>query len=483
MPGQMPRIYEGHDEYVFVSYAHADRDVALSIIRALTAEGYRVWYDDGVQKGSKYPDYIANHVYRCSRFIALLSESSKASEWCDQEVHFALNLHKWVLPVYLDEVELDLGLRMRLVTTQAMYWYRYDADIEFLGDLLAVKMLDCCLTNDGKRRRGVKPRSVGAETGRAVASQSTPIQAESKIEPKHEFKPSTGSSPSRVSRAQGGAAQTGVGVSAGGREGSRAPTVVANMSDDVPGVTKRDELADYTWAELKKLSKAIAAAGSDEEGLGVAKAYGLVDKDGKLRGDAKEVVLGDKGKTKAHVRILGFRHDELAGGGRAGISFEFADAPVTHRMNLTDTNAGGWERSEMRGWLDGEFLASLPEELRTNVAAAMKRTNNRGWTTSPDGVSVVTPTPDRLWLLSSNEVYGGLTGVYGAEGVQYKLYADKGVTTKSCASCAKSGANSWWWLRSPIAYSSYGFHFVFGVGDWVWRHANLVRGVSPGFCF
>ncbi|MDO4807403.1 MAG: toll/interleukin-1 receptor domain-containing protein [Coriobacteriales bacterium] len=63
MPEDKPKVYEGHRDYVFVSYAHADRNAALPIIRALVDEGYRVWYDDGIQKGSKYPDYIASHVH------------------------------------------------------------------------------------------------------------------------------------------------------------------------------------------------------------------------------------------------------------------------------------------------------------------------------------------------------------------------------------------------------------------------------------
>ena len=203
-------------------------------------------------------------------------------------------------------------------------------------------------------------------------------------------------------------------------------------------------------------------------------------------------MLGDKDKTKAHVRILGFRHDELAGGGKSGISFEFAGVPTTHRMNARRTNAGGWEGSEMRGWLNSSFLGLLPGDLRAVVAAARKRTNNRGEVAEND-TACVTTTEDRLWLLSMPEVYGRLSSqngnvpwspiTYDAEGAQYQLYADKGVSTVSYASCKKRGANSWWWLRSPCAVDADGFLFVYGDGDWNWNFASYGWGVSPGFCF
>lgn len=42
MRRSMPKVCKGHHECVFVSYAHADRDAALSIIGALADEGYHV---------------------------------------------------------------------------------------------------------------------------------------------------------------------------------------------------------------------------------------------------------------------------------------------------------------------------------------------------------------------------------------------------------------------------------------------------------
>lgn len=292
-------------------------------------------------------------------------------------------------------------------------------------------MLDPCLTSEGARRRGAK----------AKGSQSkASIQA---------TKPS-------VEEAAYAQVREAVGLEPSGK------------------------LADYSWDELKVLSQAIAVAEGDAEGLGIARAYGLVGEDGRLHGDEKPFELEDG--TKTSVCILGFRHDELADGGMAGISFEFADVPARHRMNVGRTNAGGWEKNGMRSWLNLYFFARLPIELRKCVSSASKLTNNRGMIEEND-VLAVTHTSDKLWLLSTCEVYGKTIDIYDAEGNQYQLFGDKKVSTDNYGSCSKCGVDSSWWLRSPGAYDSDAFLRVGGEGLWNLGNANSIMGVSPGFCF
>lgn len=71
MPEELPRVYEGDLPYMFVSYAHADRDAVLPIVAALVDKGYREWYDDGIPPTTDFPEYIADRVYRCSCFVML----------------------------------------------------------------------------------------------------------------------------------------------------------------------------------------------------------------------------------------------------------------------------------------------------------------------------------------------------------------------------------------------------------------------------
>ena len=199
-----------------------------------------------------------------------------------------------------------------------------------------------------------------------------------------------------------------------------------------------------------------------------------------------------KDGTHASVRILGFCHDELAGGGKAGISFEFADVPITHSMNPTDNNRGGWASCEMRKWLNGDFFSRLPNDLYPLVETVTKRTNNSGGVGRENDTSVVTARPDKLWLLSMSEVYGDLSSqtqdapwspsTYDAEGTQYQLYANHDVSIANSGFCQKRGARSWWWLRSARAVDSLRFCYVYGDGEWRNDYADYDWGVSPGFC-
>lgn len=61
----------------------------------------------------------------------------------------------------------------------------------------------------------------------------------------------------------------------------------------VSGVEQKAIFAEYSWAELKALSQAIAAAENDQKGLLIAWEYHLVDKYGLLKVDERSLVLFD----------------------------------------------------------------------------------------------------------------------------------------------------------------------------------------------
>ena len=47
--------------------------------------------------------------------------------------------------------------------------------------------------------------------------------------------------------------------------------------------------------------------------------------------------------------IIGINHDDLAdGSGKAGLTFLTTSTGIWSPMNAIDTNAGGWEKSELR---------------------------------------------------------------------------------------------------------------------------------------
>ena len=48
--------YEGQEAYIFISYCHKDRASVFPIIEQMARDGYRVWYDEGIDPGSEWPE-------------------------------------------------------------------------------------------------------------------------------------------------------------------------------------------------------------------------------------------------------------------------------------------------------------------------------------------------------------------------------------------------------------------------------------------
>lgn len=261
-------------------------------------------------------------------------------------------------------------------------------------------------------------------------------------------------------------------------------------------------LDDYSWADLSSISAEIAAADSDETGLVIAERYHLANADGTLTDDVKDVTLADG--TVVQFQIAGFRHDDKAdGSGKAGITFASVNAVGSHAMNANGTNDGGWEESDMRAWLNGDFLDELPEDLSGSITSVSKATNNSG---SAASSSSVTTTADRLWLFSATEVcgdidwfsheygskYGFWDDVANSEGTQYQVFAEKGVSSRSDSQGALEktlGFNKTSWsYRSAFnfVYEFLSQRYFYGVMDSGYPHAfyspDTVQGVVVGFC-
>lgn len=135
MSEELDIIYEGKEPYLFVSYSHQDQNLVEPIIQGLYDMGYRLWYDTGIAVGSRWPDTIADHVIDSSCVVAFISRNAIASTYCQEELFFALEEGKPVVAVYLEDIKLSSGLRMRLSAKQAIYRYRFDNDASFITKL------------------------------------------------------------------------------------------------------------------------------------------------------------------------------------------------------------------------------------------------------------------------------------------------------------------------------------------------------------
>lgn len=179
--------------------------------------------------------------------------------------------------------------------------------------------------------------------------------------------------------------------------------------------------------------------------------------------------------------ILGFDHDDLTSGGKAGMTIGMKNLlATTYRMNATGTNAGGWDESEMRTSTMATLLSQLPSDLQGVIKQVNKKATAGSQSTS------ITTSADKLWLLAEVEVDGTTSAGYADEGEQYeywKTVKDGTVAADRIKYLSNgSGSASGWWLRSPSVGNSKhfrGLNFTGGINIY---GANNSRGVCFGFC-
>ena len=134
MEGNIPVAYKGDQPYIFISYAHKDAELVLPIVARLQKDGYRVWYDEGIAPGSSWDIYISEHLDQSCNVLGFLSKSYVKSQNCRDELALARAKAKAMNLVYIDDVQLSPGLRMRYGRIQALFMNNMTED-EFFEKL------------------------------------------------------------------------------------------------------------------------------------------------------------------------------------------------------------------------------------------------------------------------------------------------------------------------------------------------------------
>lgn len=135
--------YSGNEDFTFVSYCHKDKTRVLPIIAKLMEKGCRIWYDDGIDPGTEWPEVIAEHLGSCAACVAFVSEASVMSHNCRREINFALMKQRPLLIVILDNVQLSPAMEMQFSTIQSVLAYRDETDV--IASLLRFKPLLRCI--------------------------------------------------------------------------------------------------------------------------------------------------------------------------------------------------------------------------------------------------------------------------------------------------------------------------------------------------
>lgn len=255
-------------------------------------------------------------------------------------------------------------------------------------------------------------------------------------------------------------------------------------------------LNENSWADIKSVSDA-----------GTGATYWNV-------GDYKNIqisgtVQGMSLNSTVRAFILGFNHNSGKEGSNrihfqigkttSGTDIAFCDSNYPNtgssqgfRMNLSNTNAGGWNDSYGRKTLLGNsgtptsppansFMAALPADLRDVMKLVTKYTDNTGNSSNTSGA--VTPTTDYLFFLAEFEVQGARSWANQYEQnyqAQYDYY--KAGNSKVKYRHDATGTAVYHWCRSAYYYNSYLFCSVYIDGTANADYANSSLGLAPGFC-
>ena len=207
-------------------------------------------------------------------------------------------------------------------------------------------------------------------------------------------------------------------------------------------------------------------------------------------GDFKTVDMGSFGTHTIRIANLSTPSECSTEGfsqTTCGVVLEFTDAITTYQMNNTNTNNGSWPATLIRTYLNNDIYNALPSDLRS----AIINTN----VVSGSGNAYANPysnynSIDKLYLLAVTEVYEVASRdsiFYGTEAKntrQLDYYKDAGTTVSNKIAAKKTNASSdayIWWLRTPDAYMSNTFQYVFADGSLVADYASSTHYISPAF--
>lgn len=131
----MKPAYEGSNKYIFISYAHKDKDLVYPFIELLQ-EKYNVWYDQGIKYGAEWTEEIINKLSNSYLFIFLITYNSLNSENCKDEIHAARENGKNFINIVFDkQAVLSKEFKFRYGRFQMCNVFNFDSYNEVIEDL------------------------------------------------------------------------------------------------------------------------------------------------------------------------------------------------------------------------------------------------------------------------------------------------------------------------------------------------------------
>lgn len=99
-------------EKVFFSYARADSEFALKLAENMRSAEVDIWIDQlDIPTGARWDQTVEDALKACPRFLIILSPASIASQNVMDEVAFAIDQNKKILPVFYRKCDIPFRLK------------------------------------------------------------------------------------------------------------------------------------------------------------------------------------------------------------------------------------------------------------------------------------------------------------------------------------------------------------------------------------
>lgn len=100
---------------VFISYSSAYRKLVDALVHYLEESKIKCWYAPrDIPPGMEYAEAIDLAINNSKFFIILVSDLSQKSHWCRSEVNLAVAYGKIIIPVRIEDVELNGAMKLYL---------------------------------------------------------------------------------------------------------------------------------------------------------------------------------------------------------------------------------------------------------------------------------------------------------------------------------------------------------------------------------
>lgn len=118
----------------FLCYSRTDSPAVLQLARDLKRRGAGIWLDQlDIRPGRKWDREIEDALRQCRAVVVVLSEAAVQSENVLDEIAFAIDERKVLIPVLLQSCQIPLRLRR---VQHVDFRDSYDAGVERLSEIL-----------------------------------------------------------------------------------------------------------------------------------------------------------------------------------------------------------------------------------------------------------------------------------------------------------------------------------------------------------